>query len=80
MYLKINNTMKFCFHILIIFFFPFLSSCAEDNDEPQEQVKQDTLVSGFLFISTGLDLMYETILCICDRIRPISAGYKEISG
>ena len=41
--------------IYIILFIPFLSSCAEDieehqeqvNEEPQDQVKQDVLVSFF---------------------------------
>ena len=28
----ISNTMKFCFHILLIFFIPFLLSCAEDDE------------------------------------------------
>jgi hypothetical protein len=67
-YLKINKTMKFCFHILIIFFIPFLSSCAEDNEEtqeevneePQEQVKQDALVSGFFGLDNALPSL---ILC-----------------
>lgn len=59
-YLKINKTMKFCFHILIIFFIPFLSSCAEDNEEPQEEVKQDALVSGFFGLDNALPSL---ILC-----------------
>ena len=60
--------MKFYFHILIIFFIPFLSSCAEDNEEtqeevneePQEQVKQDALVSGFFGLDNALPSL---ILC-----------------
>ena len=27
--------MKFCFHILLIFFIPFFSSCAEDDEDLQ---------------------------------------------
>lgn len=63
MRLKINDTMKFCFYVLLIFFIPFLSSCAEDDEdlyeEPQEQVKQDTLVSAFF----GLDNALPSLLC-----------------
>ena len=62
--------MKFCFHILIIFFILFLSSCAEDNEETQEQVKEDTheqveqdaLVSGFF----GLDNALPSLL-LCNQ-------------
>ena len=70
MCLKINNTMKFYFHILIILFIPFLSSCAEDieehqekvNEESQDQVKQDALVSGFF----GLDNALPSLL-LCNQ-------------
>jgi len=62
--------MKFCFHILIILFIPFLSSCAEDieehqekvNEESQDQVKQDALVSGFF----GLDNALPSLL-LCNQ-------------
>ena len=33
----ISNTMKFCFHILLIFSIPFLSSCAEDDEDLQNE-------------------------------------------
>ena len=63
--------MKFCFHILIILFIPFLSSCAEDieehqeqvNEESQDQVKQDALVSGFF----GLDNALPSLL-LCNQL------------
>ena len=66
----IINTMKFYFNILIILFIPFLSSCAEDieehqeqvNEEPQDQVKQDVLVSGFF----GLDNALPSLL-LCNQ-------------
>ena len=62
--------MKFYFNILIILFIPFLSSCAEDieehqeqvNEEPQDQVKQDVLVSGFF----GLDNALPSLL-LCNQ-------------
>ena len=54
--------MKFYFHIVIILFIPFLLSCAEDieeyqeqvNEESQDQVKQDALVSGFFGLDNAL--------------------------
>ena len=33
----INNTMKFCFYIFLIFLIPFLSSCAEDDEDLQNE-------------------------------------------
>ena len=35
--LMITNKMKFCFHILLIFSIPFLSSCAEDDEDLQNE-------------------------------------------
>ena len=66
--------MKFRFHILLIFFIPFLSSCAENDEEPQEEVKQDdekpqgevkqdALVSGFF----GLDNALPSLL-LCNQL------------
>ena len=66
--------MKFCFNILIIFFIPFLSSCTENNEVPQEEVKQDdekpqgevkqdALVSGFF----GLDNALPSLL-LCNQL------------
>ena len=66
--------MRFRFHILIIFFIPFLSSCTENNEEPQEEVKQDdekpqgevkqdALVSGFF----GLDNALPSLL-LCNQL------------
>ena len=66
--------MRFRFHILIIFFIPFLSSCTENNEEtqeevkqddekPQGEVKQDALVSGFF----GLDNALPSLL-LCNQL------------
>ena len=66
--------MKFRFYILIIFFIPFLSSCTENNEEPQGEVKQDdekpqgevkqdALVSGFF----GLDNALPSLL-LCNQL------------
>ena len=66
--------MRFRFHILIIFFIPFLSSCTENNEVPQEEVKQDdkkpqgevkqdALVSGFF----GLDNALPSLL-LCNQL------------
>ena len=66
--------MRFRFHILIIFFIPFLSSCTESNEEPQKEVKeddekpqgevkQDALVSGFF----GLDNALPSLL-LCNQL------------
>ena len=68
------NKLKFRFHILIIFFIPFLSSCTENNEVPQEEVKQDdekpqgevkqdALVSGFF----GLDNALPSLL-LCNQL------------
>ena len=50
--------MRFRFHILIIFFISFLSSCTENNEEPQEEVKQDALVSGFFGLDNALPSLF----------------------
>ena len=66
--------MRFRFHIVIIFFIPFLSSCTENNEEtqeevkqddekPQGEVKQDALVSGFF----GLDNALPSLL-LCNQL------------
>ena len=75
------NTMKFYFNILIILFIPFLSSCAEDieehqeqvNEEPQDQVKHDVLVSGFF----GLDNALPSLL-LCNQQGGLLDGMPVI--
>ena len=44
MRLKINNTMKFCFYIFLIFLITFLSSCAEDDEDLQYQTDGHKMV------------------------------------